>query len=228
MSIFHFSKINKSEEIIQRTWNDFRSALAIGSFSYDDIVCAKSRTTFLKVFDELFSNCHQELDITMQAALSPTTTLMRAGKLNPNDPEPTYSRFIPNKEYITDHNRFSPPGVEWLYLAVGDFDTAKKCALKECRASLGDTFGLCEFRLSENYAVRTLVDLTIANTISYEEINERLRRAESEIKNREKDKILMSISKKGYVKFPDVSDIKYEFSKWMAYTYVKLLSEQIA
>ena len=33
MSLFEFSDISKSEEAIQRTWADFRSALATGVFS---------------------------------------------------------------------------------------------------------------------------------------------------------------------------------------------------
>lgn len=58
MSIFNFSDISKSEDSIQRTWEEFRSALAVGVFSYNELAAAKTKTTFLKVFDDLFSNCH--------------------------------------------------------------------------------------------------------------------------------------------------------------------------
>ena len=58
MSLFEFSDISKSEETIQRTWADFRSALATGVFSYNELDAAKANTTFLKVFDDLFSHCH--------------------------------------------------------------------------------------------------------------------------------------------------------------------------
>ena len=58
MSLFEFSDISKSEETIQRTWEDFRSALATGVFSYNELDAAKANTTFLKVFDDLFSHCH--------------------------------------------------------------------------------------------------------------------------------------------------------------------------
>ena len=36
------------------------------------------------------------------------------------DEMPEYERFIPKKEFIKNDNRFSPPGVEWLYLALGN------------------------------------------------------------------------------------------------------------
>lgn len=42
MSLFEFSDISKSEETIQRTWEDFRSALATGVFSYNELDAAKA------------------------------------------------------------------------------------------------------------------------------------------------------------------------------------------
>ena len=45
---------------------------------------------------------------------------------------PDYERFLPKKEFINEDNRFSPAGVEWLYLAVGDGNTRSECAKKEC------------------------------------------------------------------------------------------------
>ena len=174
MSLFEFSDISKSEETIQRTWADFRSALATGVFSYNELDAAKANTTFLKVFDDLFSHCHPFFDVSAESILACPTTLMRAGRLRPADPDPTYSRFIPNKDYITKHNRFSPPGVEWLYLAIGDPCVAETCALKECRAVAGELFGLCQFKLNEDYSEKTLVDLTIAEDVLYEDLNRQL------------------------------------------------------
>ena len=103
MSLFEFSDISKSEETIQRTWEDFRSALATGVFSYNELDAAKANTTFLKVFDDLFSHCHPFFDVSAESILACPTTLMRAGRLRPADPDPTYSRFIPNKDYIINN-----------------------------------------------------------------------------------------------------------------------------
>ena len=227
MSIFDFSDISKSKETIQKTWVDFRSALAKGVFSYNELDAAKENATFLRVFDDLFLHCHRFFDTSVESILSSPTNLIRAGRLRPADPAPTYSRFIPNKDYITKHNRFSPPGVEWLYLAIGDPCIAIKCALKECRAVAGELFGLCQFKLNEEYLEKTLVDLTIADNVSYEELNEQLDSSADEICNREENKDIKSILKNGYAIAPDVSDILGKFIKWAAYTYARLLSKQI-
>lgn len=159
--------------------------------------------------------------------MSPTTTLIRAGRLRPEDPKPTFSRFVPNKDYITKHNRFSPPRVEWLYLAIGDLFIAENCALKECRAVKGELFGLCQFKLNEEYSEKKLVDLTIADNVSYEELNEQLDRSADEIRTREVNKAVKSILQNGYAVAPDVSDILEKFIKWVSYTYARLLSKQI-
>ena len=50
---------------------------------------------------------------------------------------PEYERFIPKKEFIKNDNRFSPPGVEWLYLALGNESDIHQCAQAECRAHVG-------------------------------------------------------------------------------------------
>lgn len=227
MSIFEFSNRSKSEEVIQRTWEDFRSSLATGVFSYNELDAAKANSTFLKVFDDLFSHCHKFFDATAESILSSPTILMRAGRLRPADPDPTYSRFIPNKDYITKHNRFSPPRVEWLYLAIGDSCDAENCALKECRAVEGELFGLCQFKLNENYSEKTLVDLTIGEGVLYEDLNRQLENSADEIRNREVKKAVDGIMRKGYAKKPYVSDIKEKFTRWAAYTYARLLSKQI-
>lgn len=62
-----------------------------------------------------------------------------------------YERFLPKAEFITQSNRFSPVGVEWLYLAVSRRETrAEECTIKECRASSGNRFGICTFALFED------------------------------------------------------------------------------
>ena len=103
----------------------------------------------------------------------------------------------------------------------------KNCALKECRAEAGELFGLCQFKLNEDYSEKTLVDLTIAEDVLYEDLNRQLENSADEIRNREVKKAVDSIMRKGYAKTPDVSDIKEKFTRWAAYTYARLLSKQI-
>lgn len=227
MSIFYFTDITKSEETIQKTWDEFRSKLALGVFSYNELGAAKENSTFLRVFDDLFENCHDYFDFNIEDILSPSTTVIRAAKLHKEDPEPTYERFIPKKEYITSHNRFSPPGLEWLYLAIGDEITSQTCALKECRANKGDYFGLCRFELNQEYKGKPIVDLTIADSISYAEINDKLEKSANKIRTRETEKALKTIKKYGFFKKPNTLDFQEEIEKWVAFTYTKLLSNQI-
>lgn len=50
---FDFGNIKNNERTIRKTWDEFRDALAMGNFSYDDIEKAK-KCTFLKVYHDLF------------------------------------------------------------------------------------------------------------------------------------------------------------------------------
>ena len=114
-----------------------------------------------------------------------------------------------------------------MYLAIGDPCVAKNCALKECRVEAGELFGLCQFQLNEDYSEKTLVDLTIAEDVLYEDLNRQLENSANDIRNREVKKAVDGIMRKGYAQTPDVSDIKEKFTWWAAYTYARLLSKQI-
>lgn len=72
-----------------------------------------------------------------------------------------------------------------------------------------------------------LVDLTIANDVLYKELNDQLEKTAAEICNREVEKTVKSIMKKGHAKTPDISDFKEKLKRWFAYTYSRLLSKQI-
>lgn len=104
---------------------------------------------------------------------------------------------------------------------------AEKCALKECRAKKGELFGLCQFKLKNEYSSKKLVDLTIADSTVYESLNEQLEKSADEIRVREEKRGVKGIMQKKYVKAPDVSDLKEELIRWAAYTYARLLSKQI-
>lgn len=81
-------------------------------------------------------------------AVFDTNAIGRGTILKPGEETP-FSRFTPIAKFIKDDNRFSPPGIEWLYLAIGNTDEhIKHCAEAECRAEKGDRFGFCHFSLS--------------------------------------------------------------------------------
>lgn len=222
-NIFDFSGVEKSEHTIRKTWSEFQECLANGLFSYDEIEKAKKQT-FLKVYDDLFHK-HSGIDHKTIALKDLKGKLIGRGAILKNDEVPNYERFLPKEEYIKEDNRFSPPHVEWLYLAIGDDNDIHECAQAECRVKKGNRFGFCHFQLDAKYNKCKLVDLTIADDVSYAEINGTLEEyGQAQVK-----KGIKIAKALGFV--PKMSTNKKEFeellTRWGVYTYTKLLSEQI-
>lgn len=221
--IFDFSEIEKSEKAIRKTWSEFREALMSGSFTYDEVEKAKE-CTFLKVYDELFNQYsginHKTITIKeLDGLLVGRGTILNAREV------PNYDRFIPKKEFIKNDNRFSPPGVEWLYLAVGNEDDIHQCSQAECRAEKGNRFGFCHFTFDDSSLDLNLVDLSIADDISYDELNSKLENyGQKQVK-----KGIRAAKALGFVPKYNVNadEFKRLFTEWEVYTYTKLLSEQI-
>lgn len=221
--IFHFSEIEKSEKTIRKTWSEFRDALAKGMFSFNEVEKAKDYT-FLKVYDDLFHRhsgiAHKTIQIKDLDGL-----LVGRGTILSEKEVPDYERFIPKKEFIKKDNRFSPSGVEWLYLALGNEDDIHKCSQAECRAEDGNRFGFCHFSFKDSYIESKLVDLTIADDISYEELNSRLEEyGQKQVKKGIKAAKALGFIPKHSV---NVDEFKKLFTEWGVYTCTKLLSEQI-
>lgn len=45
---------------------------------------------------------------------------------------------------------------------------------KECRASSGNRFGICTFSIKREFENKKIIDLTVADDLTYEQINSRL------------------------------------------------------
>lgn len=222
--LFVFEDIKKSEVIIENTWKEFRMALANKTFKYNDVDSALT-TTFLKVFDDLFVNCSTRLESSLDY-FHTNGYLVRGTKLK-NAEIASYERFLPKSEFINNDNRFSPVGVEWLYLAwAPDKTLADECAIKECRASAGDRFGICSFEVNSAKDSEKIVDLTFADEMTYEEINDSLEKCG---KNSFLHCYEQSIKAGQIVPLNEheMEKIKIEISSWFLHTYLKLLSEQI-
>lgn len=222
-NIFDFSNIDSCEKTIKKAWSEFRERLAKGLFSYEEIDKAKEQT-FLRVYDDLFhqNSGIEHKTITIRELKSQT---IGRGTILKDTEALDYERFLPKKEFIREDNRFSPPGVEWIYLAIGKDDDIHDCAKAECRASIGDRFGFCHFQFNAKYDDCKVVDLTIADDIPYEKLNARLEEyGQAQVK-----KGIKLAKKLGFV--PRVGVDKDEFKKlflhWGVCTYSKLLSEQI-
>lgn len=221
--IFDFSDIEKSENAIHKTWGEFRDCLAKGLFTYEEIDRAKEQA-FLKTYDDLFRQ-HSGIEHKTTTIKDIKYQILGRGTKLKADETPNHDRFLPKKEYIKEDNRFSPPGVEWLYLAIGNEDDIHKCAAAECRTKNGDRFGFCHFQFDSRYDDCKLVDLTIADDISYAELNCMLEEyGQAQVK-----KGIKLAKALGYV--PQININKAEFAelftRWGVYTHTKLLSEQI-
>ena len=222
-NIFDFNGIEGSEKAIRKTWDEFRECLANGIFSYNEIDKAKQQT-FLKVYDDLFHR-HSGIDHKTITVSDLKTKMIGRGTILNKAEKPDFESFLPKEKFINEDNRFSPPRVEWLYLAVGEDDTIHECAKSECRAKNGDRFGFCHFQFDAKYDGSKLVDLTIADDISYLELN----RALDEYGHAQVKKGIKIAKALDYI--PKIITNKKEFAqlltRWAVYTYTKLLSEQI-
>lgn len=226
--VINAKSLRHSEETMKRTWDELREALKNDVFIYSDTVTALN-VTFLKQFDQWFHGIGKsEMTVTLSSVFE-KNIVGRGTKLDVDEKieKDSYNRFMPVSEYIKDDNRFSPAGVEWLYLAIGDSEIiVKECAEKECRAKSGERFGFCKFDVNDNYKDLKLIDLTIANKMSYERINNIL----LEIEEKEYKRSLKYAQKHGFIAYKlNYSDnsVKDEIAKWLLYMYAKMLSENI-
>ena len=222
-NFFDFGDIKNYERTIRKTWDEFRDALTIGTFLYDDVEKAK-KCTFLRVYNDLF---HDNFGIEHSTLKLKDLdgTLVGRGCILKKDEIPDYERFIPKKEFIKNDNRFSPPGVEWLYLALGNESDIHQCAQAECRARVGDDFGFCHFKFEKIYNDIKIIDLTIADNKSYEQLNQMLESyANAQVKKGAKIAKLLGVVPRYSV---NKTEFKRLFTEWSVYTYSKLLSEQI-
>ena len=222
--IFDFGNIERQENTMYRTWDEFRKALSEGKFKYYETDKAMQET-FLKVFNDMFEINKQKEQYSkrFKELRESGLFLLRGARLNNSNPV-DYSRFLPLSKFINEDNRFSPKGVEWLYLAIGETKSiAENCALKECRAQSGMTFGLCNFKLDAVFDELRLVDLTISNNRSYEEINGFL---ECFCQTVSKLSVEQSM-KKGRIILPKEEVVKEVIKIWATSLYAKMMSSCI-
>lgn len=218
-----FSGREKLEQTIEQTWIEFRDALISGKFLYSDIEMAMNEE-FLWAFNDLFINHGQKERFTKSFRELRESGVVLARGANLKDSNTVeYSRFIPAKEFIKEDNRFSPKGVEWLYIAIGETEMiANNCTIKECKAQPGQNFAICNFKLDAAFDEKILVDLTIANEKSFDEIN-------SNLKSQFETYIQLCVRNDGKTDVKqDIRDIVAPIvEEWSADTYAKMISQNI-
>lgn len=142
---------------IRNDWTALREALKSKQLYYYETEKAL-QYSFLKVFDSHLelSGCQREVNMTFMQLRN--FTLGRAAILRSGETA-TLNRFIPDRQYINSPNRFSPEGIEWLYLAIGTDEAAVVETTKaEIRAAAGDRFSYCPFKLSDSINYRKVID----------------------------------------------------------------------
>ena len=164
-------------EAIRDTWNELRSDLASGMFAYNDLESAMS-TRFLGVLNQLLSFNPVKEKVTVDLNFfAKSKCFVRAAKIS-TDEKIDFDRFIPKAKKMTSANRFSPKGIEWLYLGFDrHISDAKKCCYAEIRASDDNVVKYCEFK----YAMKNhkVINLTKADGKSWEEITQPYGNAET-------------------------------------------------
>ena len=213
-----------AENTMQKTWDELRNALSSGTLIADDIESALD-FTFLKVFNDIFV-VHNEQRCCkrfLEEFEERNQKFVRCAKVDQKW-SPVYDRFIPKKEFITEDNRFSPVGVEWLYLAWSDtINHAKECAKAECRIKTGDNMAFCEFTVANKKA--QIFDLTIADHHTYDSINQII----DKFVHNTAEKVVSIFLKTGELPSKsDLNDPTLEMSRlWAVFTYIRMLSWQL-
>ena len=211
----------KCEETVRQTWEELRNALATKNLLEDDIDRALT-FTFFKVFDDFFTTYSNELEKTLED-LASNHFIVRGTILDSSNAVGS-ERFITKAEYIKKENRFSPAGIEWLYLATATQRLdAIKCSEKECRANKGQHFGICDFYVDDSYKDKKIIDLTVADKFSYKEIDMILAKA---YVDREKEALQYQRAITRIIK-PKADIFRQKIERWTFYIYLKLLSEQL-
>lgn len=204
----NFENRRNCVQTIQNDWIELREALRSKQLYYDETEKAL-QYSFLKVFNSHLelSGCQREVNTTFMQLRN--FTLGRAAILRSGETA-TLNRFIPDRQYINSSNRFSPEGIEWLYLAIGTDEAAVVETTKaEICAAAGDHFSYCPFKLSDSINYRKVIDLTIADNSTYDQLDE-----------------LVEVT----VRNPScraMSAVRRDLEKLLINTYCKLLSDYI-
>jgi hypothetical protein len=219
--VFNYSGIENVEITTKRVWDEFKDELIIKKFNYKDIRDAK-RYIFINTLDNA---------LKYERNLERLTLLLRnvdcefnlcrgtiLGKIEVEDKHNiSYDRFIPKEEYIKDDNRFSPAGVEYLYLGIinknidyseNNLSSIEELCLNEIRAGKNSEIALCNFKINDNSYNKKVVDLSIVQNKTFEDLqteldiycNERFKRFKK-YKNINKIEEIKRILLEFYLKF---------------------------
>lgn len=222
--IFSFGDIGNNKNTIKKTWDEFRDALKNKEFIYNDTEKAK-KTTFLRVFNDLFNTNHGINHLIKD--VGDINFAMGRGSILSETEDAVFDRFVPKAQFIKKSNRFSPVGVEWLYLALEDTVKATEISKQEIHVSSGKRFGFCYFEFEKTAKNGKIVDLTIADDFEYDDFNEALEAYAKKVLRQERLKALLSRRMPRKKEIINKKEFEKVFLQWGVNTYCKLLSEEI-
>lgn len=164
---------NKENAILtfRKTWEEFREALGKKEFEYTDLEKAKEYT-FLKVLDDVLTYEDNKIKLSVLFTnLYFHYSFIRATVINKDEDieKLDFNRFLPNKEFMKNDNRFSPKDKEFLYLACKtkyfkeiNYKDIEEIGLKEIRSQKGMKVGICKFNVIKDYwfEEKKVIDLT--------------------------------------------------------------------
>ena len=149
-----------SKQAVNETWCEFKDALKDELLRYDDINKVKE-FQFIKTFDYLMK--YEFVVELLTVDLKPFSKgkhFYRAARIK-NGENVNLNRFVPDASKMERDNRFSPIGVEWLYLGYDRYAVdAKRCCYNEIRANEFECIKYCEFGNPKDYKI---INLTIAD-----------------------------------------------------------------
>lgn len=172
-------------KVLREIWEDFRQQTVAGEYNSEQLARAKEHNFFKALDDVLhYKDNISSLKISFRTLRS-SYIFCRATKLEPNEVSNNISltRFLPMSKYIEDHNRFSPKGVEYLYLGCKfiisgkKYEDIEKLCLKEIGSKIGDRIGICKFEIPESLFGKSVysdhykvIDLSLFDSYSFDEI----------------------------------------------------------
>jgi hypothetical protein len=219
--IFDFAPIKPAEETMKRTWQDFGKELIGADIKNLD---EAKQIHFLRVFDNAFETGGAKKYFTKKLGDLASQYFYR-GAILKGEKDVPFDRFIPKSEFMKN-NRFSPVGLEWLYMAISScVPKAKECCVAECQAKDGDRFGICKFEINPSVFNSNIVDLTVGTSLSYDEINNEMESAARKQVNKTVSKFKKTFNPA--VLHADKNATVDMARRWIAQMYTKMMSEML-
>lgn len=160
--------LNGGRESLQKTWLELKDNINNGQFKYNDVESVK-KSNFISVLNVILNSEYAKNLVTVDLSNFARAKKFCRAVIIERDEVISESRFIPNGDFMKSSNRFSPIGVEWLYLGFDKYmRDAEKCCRAEVRASDDANVEFCEFKYIGGE--HKVIDLTVADDKTWDDV----------------------------------------------------------